>query len=196
MKKFMIMAALMLSSVGAFAQYSAGDITLQPKVGLNVTSTTGEGADYKAGFVGGAELEYHATPMLGISAGVLYSMEGAKLKDSDYKVNLDYINIPILANVYVAPGFAIKAGIQPAFNLSSKFKGEGISIDLNETAKYLDADAIKVNSFDFSIPVGLSYEYMNVCLDARYNIGVTNIVKDGDAKNSVFQITVGYKFKL
>ena len=35
MKKLLVMAAMVLSSVGAFAQYSAGDITIQPKVGLN-----------------------------------------------------------------------------------------------------------------------------------------------------------------
>ncbi len=30
-------------------------------------------------------------------------------------------------------------------------------------------------SLDLSVPVGISYEYMNVCLDARYNIGVTKV---------------------
>ena len=38
MKKFLITAALMLSSVGAFAQYSGGELTLQPKIGLNVSN--------------------------------------------------------------------------------------------------------------------------------------------------------------
>lgn len=32
MKKLFVMAAMVLSSVGAFAQYNAGDITIQPKV--------------------------------------------------------------------------------------------------------------------------------------------------------------------
>ncbi len=50
MKKIIAMAALVLSSVGAFAQYSAGDFTLQPKVGLNCSSLTEDDADYKAGF--------------------------------------------------------------------------------------------------------------------------------------------------
>ena len=52
MKKLLVMAAMVLSSVGAFAQYSAGDFTIQPKVGLNCASVTTDGADYKAGFVG------------------------------------------------------------------------------------------------------------------------------------------------
>ncbi|MBR4454439.1 MAG: outer membrane beta-barrel protein [Bacteroidales bacterium] len=55
---------------------------------------------------------------------------------------------------------------------------------------------IDTNSFDFSVPVGLSYEYKNFVLDGRYNIGVTKIVDGDDSKNRVFQITLGYKFKL
>lgn len=37
---------------------------------------------------------------------------------------------------------------------------------------------------------------MNVCLDARYNIGVSKIADGDSGRNSVFQITLGYKFKL
>lgn len=193
MKKFFAMAALVLASTSAFAQYSAGDITLQPKVGLNCTSITDDDADYKAGFVGGVEAEYHVSPLVGISAGVLYSMQGAKLKDTDIKMNMDYVNIPILANFYVAEGFALKAGIQPAFNTSNKVKANGITVDYD---KYAGNSAAEIKSFDFAIPVGASYEYKNVCLDARYNIGVTKIVDGDSSKHSVFQITLGYKFKL
>ena len=54
----------------------------------------------------------------------------------------------------------------------------------------------KVKTFDFSIPVGASYEYQNFVLDARYNIGVTKVIDGLDCRNSVFQLTLGYKFKL
>ena len=46
MKKLFVMAAMVLSSVGAFAQQAAGTTTIQPKVGLNV-STIADG-DWKA----------------------------------------------------------------------------------------------------------------------------------------------------
>ena len=194
MKKLLVMAAMVLSSVGAFAQYSAGDFTIQPKVGLNCASITGDNdAKYKAGFVGGVEAEYHISPLVGISGGLLYSMQGAKADAEagnvkvEGKYNMDYLNIPILANFYVAKGLALKAGIQPGFKVSSKIKVGGVSVDD-------DSDAIK--SFDLSIPVGISYEYMNICLDARYNIGCTKVFKEGDGNHSVFQITLGYKFKL
>ena len=54
-----------------------------------------------------------------------------------------------------------------------------------------------LKKFDFSIPVGLSYEFANFVFDARYNFGVTDVFDWSDApKNSVFQFTFGYKFVL
>ena len=193
MKKFLVMAAMVLSSVGAFAQYQAGDITVQPKVGLNISDYTDvDDSKTRAGLAAGVEFEYHVSPLVGISAGAIYSMQGCKGDEDGIDLTLknDYINIPILANVYVAQGLALKAGVQPGFKVNSKAKvkagGTAVTKDLEDSFK----------SFDFSVPVGISYEYMNVCLDARYNIGVTKVMDDTDSKNSVFQITLGYKFKL
>lgn len=182
MKKLLVMAAMVLSSVGAFAQYSAGDFTIQPKVGLNCASITGDNdLEYKAGFVGGVEAEYHISPLVGLSGGLLYSSQGYKVSEDHVSVSWSpsYLNIPILANFYVANGLALKAGIQPGFMVGK----DGAN-----------SDAVK--TFDFSVPVGISYEYMNICLDARYNIGCTKVFDGGDGNNSVFQITLGYKFKL
>ncbi len=205
MKKFLVMTAMVLSSVGAFAQYEGGEFTIQPKVGLNASSTNGSGAEFKAGFVAGVEGEYHFNKLVGLSFGVLYSQEGQKLKDytaeykgytcgiTNEKANLDYINIPILANFYVAKGLAVKAGVQPGFKVSAKHKFDVTALGFSES---VEGDLEDVNSVNFSIPVGISYEYANVCLDARYNIGVSHVWKDGNSNSQVFQLTLGYKFKL
>src|SRR3712207_9280389 len=87
-----------------------------------------------------------------------------------------YINVPIMANVYVVNGLAVKLGVQPGFAVDKA-----------------DSD---INTVDFSIPVGASYEYKNIVLDARYNWGVTKLYDGGKSKNSVFQVTLGYKFDL
>ena len=99
------MAAMVLSSVGAFAQYSAGDITIQPKIGLNIASVGGDvDGDYKTGLAVGAEAEYHVSPLIGVSAGLLYSQQGCKWSvnvegvDIEAKWKPAYLNIPILAN--------------------------------------------------------------------------------------------------
>lgn len=187
MKKIILMAALLLSSVATFAQHEVGAFTLQPKVGINIANLTdADGADPRVGFVGGVEGEYQATDIFSISAGLLYSMQGAKADNETLK--LDYLNIPILANVYVVKGLAVKLGIQPAFNVNSEY-----TVKTSGAKASADVDA---KSFDFSIPVGLSYEYKNVVLDARYNWGLTKTYENLDPKNSVFQITLGYKFDL
>lgn len=199
MKKIMLMAVVLLSSVAASAQHAVGSITLQPKVGMNVANLTEfDNTDSRIGLAAGAELEYQVSDIFSLSAGALYSMQGAKYdqtilnQDIRTTTKLDYINVPIMANVYVVKGLAVKLGIQPGFNVNSKqtFSGKTVLGDIDK--KYeLDAKSV-----DFSIPVGLSYEYNNVVLDARYNWGLTKVFDGSDAKNSVFQITLGYKFDL
>ena len=180
-------------SATTFAQNEVGQLTIQPKVGVNIANITdSDGADPRIGLAAGAEFEYGLTDNIGLSAGVLYSMQGFKTTEdgADCTLKLDYLNVPILANFYVAKGFAVKLGVQPGFKLSSKakFKGSGGSKEVEVE------DGVK--SVDLSIPVGLSYQYQNIVFDARYNWGVTKIVNDVDSKHSVFQITVGYKFSL
>ena len=108
---------------------------------------------------------------------------------------MDYLNIPIVANFYVVKGLAVKAGIQPTFNVKSDFV---YSYDGKNVGGKLSEVGIDIKSFDLAVPMGLSYEYKNVVVDGRYNLGLMNIVdyEKDDTKNSVFQITVGYKFKL
>lgn len=177
-----------------FAQNAVGQITIQPKVGLNIANVTdADDVDARIGLAAGAEFEYGVTDMIGVSAGLVYSMQGYKFSEGnvDTTVKLDYLNVPILANVYVAPGLAVKLGVQPGFKLSSKVKMEGSGTSIEGES---DDDGVK--GFDLAIPVGVSYQYQNIVLDARYNWGVTKVFDDGDSKNSVFQITLGYKFSL
>lgn len=192
MKKILLTAVVMLASVASYAQQAVGTFTLQPKIGMNVASLTKcDGCDPRIGLAAGVEAEYQATDIFSVSAGLIYSMQGNKAKEEGVTLTtkLDYINIPILANVYVTKGLAVKLGVQPAFNVSDKQKLSGGKASV-------EAEDFGAESFDFSIPVGLSYEYNNVVFDARYNFGVTNIADGGDSKNSVFQFTLGYKFAL
>lgn len=202
MKKIMMIAAMMVAALSANAQNEVGQVTLMPKAGINISTITGSGSDKKSkvGLVAGAEFEYGVAQNFDITAGVLYSMEGAKIGDA--KFNMDYINIPILANYYVVPGLAVKAGIQPAFNVRKKasYNGNTVNIDdvMNAVLDWAGAGVeTGVKTFNLSIPVGLSYEYQSFVLDARYNIGVTKLFKNADqGRNSTFSITLGYKFAL
>ena len=186
-----------IASLGVNAQNEAGQISLKPMAGINAaTLTDWDETSMKIGFVGGVEAEYGFSEKFSLSAGLLYSMQGTKLdvvEDVDTKVNTSYLNIPVLANFYVWKGLAVKAGIQPGILLSAKTKseaeGNSAEADLKDNCE----------SLDISIPVGVSYEISNFVIDARYNFGLTNLAKgdgEGNPKNSVFSLTVGYKFKL
>lgn len=225
MKKLFALVALCVATVSASAQSEVGTFTLQPKIGLNVSFLTNAGKSYlpvhlgdpmegnrdvKLGFVAGVEGEYQITPMISVAAGLLYSMQGTKWEDlesqtADYRdmskdnmVNLSYLNIPIVANFYVLKGFALKAGLQAGFLLDSKGKETNYdNLENREVETSGDIEGIK--KFDLSIPLGASYEFNNVVIDARYNLGLTKVCpgdENKSSKNSVIQVTVGYKFAL
>ena len=138
MKKLMMIAAMMVATVTANAQFEPGTFSIQPKLGgvaawlsnmpnLPVSTNTTLDKTPVAGFVIGAEAEYQLTNMISLAAGVNYSLQGSawedyemkagsnKLELKDAKVELGYVTIPVVANFYLFKGFAVKAGIQPGF---------------------------------------------------------------------------------
>ncbi len=197
MKKLVLLATVFMASATAFAQREVGSLTILPKVGLNIANLTDtDDADPRLGLAFGAEFEYQLTNKFSLSAGALYSMQGAKSstnEDAKMTAKMDYINIPILANVYVADGLAVKVGIQPGFNVSSKYKVSAQGMDVSGSLSDMGID---IKALDFSIPIGVSYEIDNFVIDGRYNLGVTKVADAADSKNSVFQFTVGYRFDL
>lgn len=198
MKKLFLMALMaFIATTASFAQWSVGSITVQPKIGINGANITdADNSDSRIGLVLGGEFEYRVSPIFSLSAGALYSMQGCKgtAEDDDgntgdVSLKLDYINVPILANVYVAKGLAVKLGIQPGFNVRHKASAtvSGVNVTTNLPG---------IKSVDFSIPIGVSYEFNRFVIDGRYNLGVTKLIDGADSKHSVFQFTFGYKFAL
>lgn len=194
MKKMMMIAAMMLMSIGAFAQ---SNVYIKPMVGGTLATLVGKDADdyskMKLGLAVGGELGYNFAENMALTAGVLYSMQGSGLDDSDENLNMDYLNIPILFNYYVAPGLALKTGIQPGILLSHKTEVGDFS--------YTGTDGL--NTVDIAVPFGVSYEVSDFVIDFRYNLGLLKIAKDDDkhsryedankGKNSFFMLTLGYK---
>ena len=186
-----MIAALMVASLSASAQEVGAFI--KPMAGATLTTLTGDLNDLKkkVGFTGGIELGYQFHEMFALTAGALYSMQGAKF-DNDlakYNINLDYLNVPLMLAVYPVKGFGIKAGAQFGFLLKAK-KGDDNVKDLFKKT-------------EFSIPVGLSYEFEETSVDLRYNIGLSNLInsdnaidKDQKMHNCVIMLTIGYKITL
>ena len=207
MKRLMtFIAAILLTTVAAMAQHEEGDFTVQPKVGLNIaTLSDADKAITDLHF--GIEAEYMVTDNFSLGLGAILSNQGAKYDYYDldnerykYTVDLDYVHVPVLASFYVLPGLAVKAGVQPGFKMRAKAKFDDRTIDLDELYKLgseLAGEDIKVSKFDLSIPVGISCEYKNIVLDARYNWGLLKVMNVGDAfYNRCFMLSLGYKLEL
>ena len=250
MRKIIILAVMACSAGSMSAQNAKGQFSVKPMAGINISTINGGETDdpykSKVGFTGGAELEYGVNDWLGLSLGVMYSQQGAKVETSsttkqaaelggDYtiqttkkgKLKTDYLNLPLMANFYIpaVKGLSVKTGIQLGILISGKLNVETdpkvIEVP-NNFYNHMISDYPNIpkecltmtefcKSVDFGIPVGLSYEYKNIVLDARYYFGLTNcedinkIPKDfysqipislKDIKNRYLSITLGYRFRL
>lgn len=218
-----MIAAMMVAALSANAQFEPGTFSIQPKAGMNIAKVSNMSAmgvgDYKldrsliAGGVIGAEAEYQIAKPFSVAAGLQFSMQGCQWKDDDFTVNgekvevrdskveLNYITLPIVANLYLFKGFAIKTGVQFGFlvgaNAKTTMKQGSYTLSYDEGVR---GDC---NKFDFSIPVGVSYQVptIPIYIDGRAIFGLSDIAKDKldngtSSKNQVFQLTVGYKFAL
>jgi hypothetical protein len=222
MKKIMMIAAMMVATLIANAQNQVGQLSIKPTIGLNfATMTKAVDSKVRTGLNIGLEAEYGVSEKFGVTAGLFYSQQGVK-SDADWgffliedtkligatqfegktTVKLDFINIPIMAQYYIVPGLAIKAGIQPGFNVLKKVYLDGVTYNASIQGGAIEKvdDSFKIDEgvkgFQFAIPVGLSYEYANFVLDARYNIGVTKAIQDVSSHHSVFSISLGYKITI
>ena len=173
-----VMAVMCLTASAQKIRHDVGTFTLQPMVGLSVG-------------VLGVEAEYYVNDWLSATAGVHYTQQGWRMKEKisgdKWNMNLDYINIPVMANFYVAKGFALKIGVQPGFLINAKNDGTDVKKGFE--------------SFNFSIPFGLSYEFKNgITLDWRTMIAVTtankNSTSDDKYRSNCAWLTLGYKFSL
>lgn len=195
MKKILFLAVALMATMTMSAQ----NMYIKPMVGATMSKFTSiDDSKFRFGVVGGAEFGYKLAEPFDVTAGVLVAMQGSNYDDDrfmkDYSTSTTVLNIPILANYYIIPGLAIKAGIQPSFLLGQKVKGTEIISGLEEKFEETSTDGSE--KFTLDIPLGLSYEFSNFVIDARYNLGITKVAKhnaDKKPKNSVIMLTLGYK---
>jgi hypothetical protein len=206
MKKILTLVALMAVTLSAKAQHEEGDVTIQPRVGITISNIT-DGDKSKTNLTYGVDFERFFTDQFSVSLGLMFTNQGCKYdifsadvtgdkKINDIKFNIYYGILPIMANYYVLPGLALKAGIQPAYRVKANLESDGTKLDLDNTLDALFGGDTKLNTFDLSIPVGVSYEYAGITLDARYNFGVTKLISNAQKSiyNKVITVTLGYKF--
>lgn len=200
MKKLFLFTALALFCL----TYSFAQVNFGAKAGVNFSDITGEEVDSFSGRTSlhvGVIAEIMVSDMFAVQPELVYSSQGSDYEDTedgfDYSgtVKLDYLNVPVMAKLYVGEGgFSVEAGPQVGILLSAKDDyGDG-EIDLKEEEV--------VKSTDFGVNFGLGYKMENgLNFGARYNLGLSDNldVDDFEAagaeyKNSVIQVSIGYYF--
>ena len=188
-------------TVGAEAEYAVNDW-----LGLSL------GALYSQQ---GANIDWSTAIVIPDEQGVKYDtgiVVGGKL-------HCDYLNFPLLANIYIpqVKGLAVKIGMQMGVLVNDKINLETHTVAIPigwgtpEYSRLMENDHWPKEAFskaemtdvcksiDFGIPVGLSYEYKNVTLNARYYFGLRRVDKTEDpdkAHNRYLSVTLGYRFHL
>lgn len=249
MKKIITSALVILATATSFSQ----EVKFGVKGGLNysnlrgientITNEDGESMKFSSkgqvGFYIGGFAEYQINDKLAIQPELLISTQGGgnEFKTSgtdefgDYysvsienKVNLTYLQIPIMLKYQVIDRLNIEFGPQIGFALSGKQKTSFSSQDGNDVESgslesnifkdeihIVEGEAIPTKGlgkrFDFGLNIGASYNITdNLFVQGRYNLGLASInksynynlsgvqIKNNTVKNSVFQLGVGYKF--
>lgn len=208
-KLLLVLGVVMLFAFSGFAQTEGIGLTGKGiKAGLNLANLTGSDIDENKmmlTFGGGAFIEYSFNSQFAIQPEALFMMKGTKAEEGDEKINLTYIEVPVLLKFKPAMEGNFKPSIfaGPALGLLMSAKADVYDEVEDEIVEDVDIkDDMK--SIDFGIAFGAGFMYMmqnggGITFDARYTMGLGKIYdpEEGDApdiKNANISFMVGYSF--
>jgi opacity protein-like surface antigen len=180
MKKTLLISALFLAmSISTQAQL----LNFGIKGGLNYANLTGSTTktDAITSYHVGVLAEINLSEKFSIQPELLYSTQGATYKTilGDIDNELGYLSIPVMAKIHLNKMISLELGPQASFLLSEKD----------------EFDIHNQNTFDFAAAGGLGFKITkSIFVQARYVLGLTEVSKDADTKNSVVQVSAGLLF--
>jgi len=184
-------AAMLILAILLTGSANAQHVNIGIKGGLNVYNIHNDNGvkyDSKTGLHLGLLGHIHLEKEWAVQPELVYSSQWAKYNfpNSETRVNLDYINVPVMLQYMFDNGFRFEAGPQVGFLVNAK---TGNKIDVTDHYK----------SIDFGIGLGIGYikPSTGFGVDARYNIGVSDITENNEVKstNRGFKLGVFYQFK-
>ena len=220
-KATLFIIAAMLVTFHANAQKK---FTYGVKGGVNVAEITnlwsnspseiGFNGDVPKAFLNiGAFAEWRLASFFAVSPELVYSVQGIGNNTSGSvlggsvkiasKMNLSYINIPIMAKIYPFKWLSVDMGPQVGLLVAAKTKSD-ITTDLAGITQH-EKESIDTKDYletlDFGFGVGFTFNFSkHIFFQPRYYIGLTEIVKnpkdlnDDKHSNRVIQFSLGYRF--
>lgn len=152
------------------------------KAGVNYANFTSSKlqTDALTSYHAGLVANFRLSEKFSIQPEVMYSTQGASYKNvvDEVKAELGYVSVPVLARIGLGKSVSLDLGPQFSW-LASK------NVDVNTDVKELD----------FGAAGGLSLKLTdNFFLQGGYILGLSEIGKNADIKNSVGQLSIGYMF--
>lgn len=188
MKKNVLLAGLALC-LGWSARGQVPQLGIKGGVNIsNLNYNNDYSADSKVGAHVGLLAHIHVNPQLAIQPEVVFSMQGAEVGNRDLDYN--YLNVPFLFQYLVPGGVRLETGPQVGVLLSAEEEdNDGYDRDVKNRMKKSD--------LGWAFGIGF-LSTSGLGLDARYNLGLTEIYKPGypnDVTNRVWQIGLFYQFR-
>ena len=198
-----VVIALLLTT-GIFAQQKT---TFGIRGGVNFQNLNGKDASddkldnkLKTGFNAGVNAEIPVGIDFYLQPGVLFSTKGAKIEDTDNKISLSYVEVPV--NFIYKPELGegrmiLGFGPYAAFAVGGKYKPENSNdVDI----EFGDAPS-EFKRFDAGANLLAGYEFSNkLSFQLNAGLGLVNINNrpTGDSKstmkNTGFGVSLGYRF--
>ncbi|MDW8849077.1 porin family protein [Flavobacterium sp. MMLR14_040] len=185
MKKIFLAAVLFIATA---ASIQAQLLQIGVKGGVNFASQTGDAFPEQnfdkegiTSFHAGLVAEIKLLERFSVQPELLYSTQGATYKNAidEYKNELGYISIPVMAKFYLTDSFSLEVGPQASFLVSEKN----------------DFDVEDAETFEFGLNAGLGFKITkNFFVQGRYGLGLTEASKNADIKNSTVQLSAGFMF--
>ena len=188
--------SIALAPAGAWGQ----EITLGVKGGLNISNLSVDapddpdlGFDSQTDFLVGGFAQFAFGQHFALQPEVFYSKKGARSRDDDpaTTLNLNYLEIPVLLMTRLAsresPIYPILyAGPSVAFETRCQVTGEedGVSVSFDCDDPLLGGE-LQTAKTDLGLVFGggleILFSKLTIQLDARYNLGLTNLNEGEDA---------------
>jgi hypothetical protein len=157
------------------------------KGGINISSLGGNDSQLgsaKFGLHAGFYYAVRISDRIAFQPELVFSQQGYQINDAftnAFAVNYNYLNLPLIAKIYVADGTSVQLVPQLGYLLNS-------------------VELYPIKKFDVALALGLGYEMESgLNFGLRYNLGLINTIANSpnlnlSSTNRVFQVSIGYTF--
>ncbi|GAO42424.1 porin family protein [Flavihumibacter petaseus] len=215
MAGMLLITAILAGATGVSAQEqkTVEESSIQPKfgvkVGLNGSNFYHDDLNdnnMKMGLNAGFFAKLPVGRGFSIQPELLYSNKGSRrsynnllMGEGEYRLNLHYLELPVMGVINILPNLNIQAGPYVGYLAAARVNDAKSDGSNNEVAE-LNSD--NFNRFDFGVAAGIGVDIQHITLGARYNVGLTELGKSGSVvgesfngvKNSNISVFVGVGF--